>query len=109
MQRSWAGRPNKLPGRFKRRANRAGATEFVAPEVRIITPTVYRDSYLSALRAATHGGPYAALYAALDFARRWTAQVDFSSRQAAEADIARTNAMREPTEAENAGVRLALP
>jgi len=160
------GRPDKLPGRFKERANRAGATEFVAPElvsgtlrrgfevgqrvvapfaravymmfltaevhpftdgngrvarvmmnvelvaaseVRIIIPTVYRNNYLAALRGATHGGHYAGLYAMLDFARRWTAQVDFSSRNSAEADLVRTNALRDPTEAEDAGIRLLLP
>jgi hypothetical protein len=161
-----SGRPEKLPGRFKERANRAGATHFVAPElvsetlrrgfeigrvvvspfaravytmfltaevhpftdgngrvarimmnaelvtageVRTIIPTVYRGNYLSALRGATYSGNYAGLYAMLDFARRWTAQVDFSSRESAEADFARTNATREPAEAENAGVRLLLP
>jgi len=160
------GRPDKLPGRFKERANRAGTTEFVSPdlvigtlrqgfdigrsvvspfaravymmfltaevhpftdgngrvarimmnaelvsagEVRIIIPTVYRNNYLSALRGATHNGHFAALYAMVDFARRWTAQVDFASRPSAEADLARTNATREATEAENAGVRLVLP
>ncbi len=160
------GRPDKLPGRFKERANRAGATEFVAPElvtgtlrasfqtgtpvtspfaravymmfltaevhpftdgngrlarimmnaeletageVPIIIPTVYRNNYLAALRGATHGRHYAALWAMLDFARRWTAQVDFSSRESTEVDLGRTNALRDPTEAEAAGVRLVLP
>jgi hypothetical protein len=160
------GRPDKLPGRFKEHANRAGSTEFVSPElvigtlkrgfdiargvvspfaravymmfltaevhpftdgngriarvmmnaelvaggeVRIVIPTVYRANYLSALKGATHGGHYAGLFAMLDFARRWTAQVDFSSRESAEADLARTNATRDPAEADNAGVRLVLP
>jgi hypothetical protein len=160
------GRPDKLPGRFKERANRAGATEFVAPElvegtlergfeiagrvvspfaravymmflttevhpftdgngriarimmnaelvaageVRIIVPTVYRNNYLAALRGSTQSGHFGGLYAMLEFARRWTAQVDFSSRRSAEADFVRTNALREATEAEEAGVRLLLP
>lgn len=160
------GRPDRLPGRFKERANRAGATEFVAPElvvgtlsqafeigreilapfaravylmfvtaevhpftdgngrlarimmnaelvsageVRIVIPTVYRNNYLAALRGATHSRNYAGLYAVLAFARRWTAQLDFSSRESAEADLERTHALREPNEAEQAGIRLLLP
>lgn len=37
------------------------------------------------------------------------ARVDFSSRATAERDLTRTNALREPNEAEDAGVRLTLP
>lgn len=160
------GRPEKLPGRFKTRPKRAGATEFVAPElvagtlrrafdighevatpfaravylmfvtaevhpftdgngriarimmnaelvaageVRIVIPTVYRNNYLAALRGATHSRHYAGLYAMLAFARRWTSQVDFSSRAVAEADLDATNALSDPTEAEYAGIRLLLP
>lgn len=160
------GRPEMGPGRFKERANRAGSTEFVLPEmvegtlrrgfeagaalispfsravfmmfvvsevhpfadgngraarimmnaeleaageVRLIIPTVFRLNYLSALKAATHGGHYAALLASLAFARRWTARVDFTSRGSAEADLTRTSALRDAHEAEDAGVRLTLP
>jgi fido (protein-threonine AMPylation protein) len=78
-------------------------------EVRIVVPTVYRNNYLAALRGATHTGHYAALYAMLAFARRYTAQIDFSSRERAESELAATNALRDSTEAESAGVRLILP
>lgn len=161
-----AGRPEMLPGQFKERANRAGSTEFVAPdlvagtlrrgfevagsllspfsravfmmflvsevhpfadgngrvarlmmnseleaagEVRLIVPTVYRLNYLSALKAATHTGNFAALMAVLVFARKWTARVDFTSRDTAEGDFVRTHALRDAREAEEAGVRLQLP
>lgn len=160
------GRPDKGPGQFKTRANRAGNTEFVDPtmvegtlrrgfdigaglvspfaratytmfvtaevhpftdgngrtarimmnaelaaasEVRIIIPTVYRLNYLAALKAATHGNNFAALLATLSFARRWTGRVDFTSRDAAESDFKRTNALRDAKEAEDAGIRLILP
>jgi hypothetical protein len=159
-------RPDKLPGRWKERPNRAGQTEFVDPdlvvgtlragfdratdltspfaravymmflvsevhpfadgngriarlmmnselvaagEVRIIIPTVYRLNYLSALKGATHTGNDRALIAALAFARRWTSRVNFASRQEAEWDMARTNALRDARDAEEAGVRLTLP
>lgn len=161
-----AGRPEMGPGQFKKRANRAGSTEFVLPdmvegtlrrgfeigagllspfsravyvmfvasevhpfadgngraarimmnaelesahEVRIIIPTVFRLNYLSSLKAATHNDHYAALLATLAFARRWTARVDFTNRDTAEVDLARTHALRDAREAEDSGVRLTLP
>jgi hypothetical protein len=70
---------------------------------------VFRLNYLSALKAATHSRNYAALLAALAFARRWTARVDFTDRETAEADLNRTHALRDAREAEDAGVRLTLP
>lgn len=164
--RLMAARPDRQPGQYKAKANRAGTTVFVAPdlvvgtlhrgfeigatltspfaravylmfvttevhpfadgngrvarmmmnaelvaagEVRIIIPTVYRANYLAALKGATHNEHFAALNAMLGFARRHTAQVDFSTRQTAEADLTRTNALRDASEAERAGIRLVLP
>jgi Fic family protein len=80
-----------------------------AREVRIIIPTVFRLNYLAALKAATHNENYAALVASLAFARRWTARVDFTSRETAEADLHRTHALRDAREAEDTGIRLTLP
>jgi hypothetical protein len=159
-------RPEKNPGVFKARANRAGTTEFVAPdlvtgtlragfeagkdlldpfsravflmfliaevhpfddgngrisrimmnaelasagEVRIIIPIVYRANYLAALKGATRNGNYGALIRTLSFARRYAARVDFSTRSTAEADLARTHALDDAREAEDAGIRLTLP
>lgn len=160
------GRPDALPGEFKRRNNRAGGSEFVdhnlvagtlrrgfeiatgltnpfaraiymmfliaevhpftdgngrlarimmnaelaaAAEARIIILTVYRTNYLMALKGSTHNRHYAGLVSMLSFARRYTARVDFTDRGTAEADLDRTNAFRDPNEAEAAGVRLVLP
>jgi Fic family protein len=80
-----------------------------AGEVRIVIPTVYRLNYLAALKAATHTSNDAALVAALALARRWTARINFFDRTTAETDLERTNALRDAREAEDAGVRLALP
>ena len=77
--------------------------------MRIIIPTVYRLNYLAALKAATHGNNFAALLATLSFARRWTSRVDFTNRSTAEADLARTHALRDAREAEDAGIRLNMP
>lgn len=78
-------------------------------EVRIVIPTVYRLNYLSALKGATHNENFAGLYAALSFARKWTARVDFTSRWTAEGDLERTHALRDAMTAEDAGIRLTLP
>jgi len=80
-----------------------------AGEVRVIIPTVYRNDYVSALRGATHNGSFAALVASLSFAQRYAARIDFSSRASAEADLARTNALRDPSEADRYGIRLLIP
>ena len=80
-----------------------------AGQVRIIIPTVYRLNYLAALKGATHNGVFEALISTMRFAWRWTARIDFSSRETAEHDLARTNALRDPAEAESYGVRLVMP
>ncbi|NQW72049.1 MAG: hypothetical protein HQ453_04910 [Actinobacteria bacterium] len=82
---------------------------FLVSEVRIIIPTVYRLNYLAALMATTHTENDNALIAALAFARKWAGRIDFSDRRTAEADLLRTNALRDAQEAEGAGVRLVLP
>lgn len=159
-------RPDKRPGRFKERVNRAGSTVFVAPDLteetlrrgfdagrnlvdpfaravylgflisevhpfddgngrisrivmnaelsragegRIIIPTVYRNNYMAALRAASHNANFGSLIATLKFAQRYTARIDFSARTSAEADLARTNALREANEADVVGIRLKMP
>lgn len=78
-------------------------------EVRIIIPTVYRANYLAALKGATNNRHFAGLISMLAFARRYTARVDFTKRSTAEGDLARTNAFRDPAEADASGIRLVLP
>jgi fido (protein-threonine AMPylation protein) len=78
-------------------------------QVRIITPTVLRLNYISALKAATHNDVFAPLAAVLAFAQRYTARINFTTIATAEADLSRTNAFRDPYEAEQAGIRLELP
>jgi fido (protein-threonine AMPylation protein) len=80
-----------------------------AHQLPIIIPTVFRGEYLGALKNATNNGNFDALVAVLDFAHRYTAQVDFTSRATADRDLARTNAFIESTVAETNNVRLQLP
>ena len=160
------GRPDKRPGEFKHLGNRAGVTEFVAPDlvegtlrrgfetgtglidpfqravyamfviaevhpfldgngrvariamnaelsagglVRLIIPTVLRLNYIAALKAATLHGDFKALIAVAEYAQRYTARVDFTTLESAERILTMTNALRDPYDAEQAGVRLELP
>ena len=80
-----------------------------AGEQRVLIPTVYRNSYLAALRALTHHGRAEALVRTLEFAQRYSAAIDFSNRERAEAELQATNAFVDPTEADERGVRLLLP
>jgi hypothetical protein len=80
-----------------------------ARQAPIIIPTVYRNNYLAALRAASHNDDLDSLMAALRFAQRYTARIDFSTRASAEADLAQTNALRQPVVANAAGIGPQMP
>jgi hypothetical protein len=79
-----------------------------AGEVRIVIPTGYRNDYLSGLAAAT-GDAFGPMIRILNYARRWTADMDFSSREAAEELLERTNALVNPIVAIRDGIKLKLP
>jgi Fic/DOC family len=80
-----------------------------ADQTRIIIPTVYRNNYLMALRGLTHNSNAASYVAMLDFAQRYTAQLDCTSIESAQHDLTRTNAFSDPAEADAHGIRLTLP
>jgi len=80
-----------------------------AGESRIIVPTVYRNNYLTALKALSQNGITGALVRTMDFAQRYTAAVDFAELEQARSILDRTHAFTDPNEAEAAGVRLILP
>lgn len=159
-------RPDKLPGRFKQKGNRAGSSVFVEPDLvlgtlekgfgfyqgleaplhraiymmflisevhpfadgngraarimmnaelvagneqKIIIPIVYRNNYLTALKALTHNGHTAPLMRTLDFAQQYTNSIDWSDFAGAWATLKETNAFIDPVEADNQGIRLVLP
>ena len=159
-------RPDKQPGSFKREANRAGSTLFVAPdqvegtlargfeyyqsletpfaravfmmflvsevhpfvdgngriarimmnaelvaagEERIIIPTVYRNNYLTALKALSQNAQPTPIIRTLDFARKWVAAVPWSDLETARRALESCHAFVDPTEAEDRGIRLRLP
>lgn len=87
-----------------------GQGELVAAgQARIVVPTVYRNNYLAALRGMSVNGHADGLIAALAFAQRWTAQIDWSSVEQARADLERTHATLDSTDAEAEGLRRQLP
>jgi hypothetical protein len=79
-----------------------------AAQPRIIIPTVYRDTYLSGLRALSTGGRASPLFAVLEFAQRWTNQIDWSAFEVALEQLEAANAFIDATEAAAAGIRLQL-
>ena len=80
-----------------------------ADQVRIVIPTVYRSNYLMALRGLTQNANASSYVAMLDFAQRYTAQLDCTSLETAERVLTATNAFVDPTEADARGIRLVLP
>jgi hypothetical protein len=80
-----------------------------ADEVRIVIPMVIRGEYLSAVKTASTQRSFDAMYSLLDYARWWTAEVDFSSWASAERDAIRTNALVGRIGSGGAGIGLILP
>jgi hypothetical protein len=85
-------------------------TELVAAnEQRIIIPIIYRNNYLSALRAVTNSGYSEALFRTLDFAQKYTNSIDWSDFKRATSMLKGTNAFMNPNEADENAIRLRLP
>ena len=79
--------------------------EFAAGgEERIIIPTVYRDNYLSGLRALSRTGNAQPLIRVLGFTQAYTQAIDWSDLDGARRILEQTNAF---SDGEN--VRLVMP
>lgn len=77
--------------------------------IRIVIPTGYREDYLGTLRAASNDGHFAGMVSAFRHALRWTARMDFRSRETAEPLLEATNALIDPVTAVREGIKLELP
>ncbi len=75
-----------------------------AGEMRILIPTVYRDNYLSALRVLSREAHPIPLIQVLDFAQRFSAELDFRSLPDLLATLKACNAFEKASDA-----RLLLP
>jgi hypothetical protein len=159
-------RPDKMPGQFKSKENRAGTTFFVAPDLvlgtlekgfeiyrglelplhraifmmflvsevhpfvdangrvarimmnaelvaqgeqRIIIPTVFRNNYISALKALSQTGKSSPIVQVLDFAQRYATSIRWEDFDTARAELQSSNAFMDANEAEDKGIRLILP
>jgi len=78
-------------------------------EQRIIIPTVYRDDYLTALKALSQGEKPTPVIRVLDFAQKYTGSIRWEDFDVARSDLQQTNAFRDSTEAQDHGIRLVLP
>lgn len=80
-----------------------------AGEGRIVIPTVYRNNYLSALKALSQTHTPDPLIRTLDYAQRWTASVEWDELLATRRELESCNAFLDPGEAEEQGIRLRMP
>lgn len=95
-------------GRIARALSNAFLT--AGGQVRIIIPTVYRNNYLAALSGLSNqAGGGESLISVLRFAQKWTARMDWSGFEKANAQLTATNAFIDPGLADRTGQRLILP
>jgi Fic family protein len=78
-------------------------------EQKIIIPTVYRDNYLTALKALSQSARSTPFIQVLDFAQRYTGSIRWEDFDTARAELKAANAFMDANEADNRGVRLVLP
>lgn len=69
-----------------------------ANECRIIIPTVYRDDYITALKAFSQNRDTDPVIRMFERAQAFTASMDYSSYQAAKGSFAQANAFKDPRE-----------
>ncbi len=78
-------------------------------QCRVLVPIVFRNEYLTALRALSRDAR-AELYArTLAYAWRWTAGMPWHDRSGVDGRLQATNALMDSTDAERSSVRLELP
>jgi fido (protein-threonine AMPylation protein) len=78
-------------------------------EQKTIIPTVYRNNYISALKALSQSGKSTPIVQVVDFAQRYAGSIRWEDFDLARADLQTTNAFMDANEAEDKGVRLVLP
>lgn len=76
---------------------------------RIIIPTIFRNHYLTALKALTHNKQAEPIIRVLDFAQNYTSRIDWSDYKKAKQMLTETHAFEDPHQAELLGIRLSIP
>lgn len=80
-----------------------------ADQARIIIPTIFRNNYLTALKALTHYAEALPLIRALDFAQKYTSLIHWNNYKKAKKMLQETHAFADPNQADFTGIRLTLP
>jgi len=80
-----------------------------AGEQRIIIPTVYRNNYITALKALSQSSRTSPFVQVLDYAQRYTASIPWEEFGRAREALQATHAFLEANEAEHQGLHLVLP
>jgi hypothetical protein len=78
-------------------------------EQRIIVPTVYRNNYLSSLKALSHNSITEPIVKTMDFVQKYTKAINWDNIEETWNMLEKTNAFKDPNEADEEGVRLILP
>lgn len=78
-------------------------------QCRAVIPLCFRGDYLGALRALSRQDNPEPLLRAIERAQRWSSLVDWSTQEVAGAQLAQTNALVPPDEAEERGLILREP
>lgn len=81
----------------------------IAREERIIIPTVFRDNYVSALKALSQNARPEPLIRALDYAQRWTAAVSWRTLEETRRELVGCNAFFDTRDPKHEDHRLRLP
>lgn len=80
-----------------------------AGEERIVIPTIYRNNYLSSLKAISQNAITPPFIRTLDYAQKWTSAVEWENVKAAQKILQSCNAFLSPAMADEEGIRLKLP
>ena len=79
-----------------------------AGEQKIIVPTVYRNNYITSLKALSQTGRTSPFVRVLDFAQRYTSSIPWEEFDQSRAALQATHAFLDANEAENRGLYLVL-
>lgn len=90
-------------------SGKAGSRKLKESRGLILTSRMCRTTRARKVEGIDMRTSFDPIVAVLRFAQRRTARVDSGSRQSAEVDLMRTNALRDSSEAQSAGVSLTLP
>jgi len=77
-------------------------------EQKIIIPTVFRNNYISSLKALSHNAKPEPLIRTLDFAQRYTQSINWEDFSEAQKQLEGTNAFMDPNDADDRGIRLRI-